>query len=623
MAVHLPDIPSLRLSFCWMLPLLALAPVRGDTPPADIVVRVNARTAEVVGRVESISADLFGVTAFEGFPSVVADPDYRARLEVLRPGCIRLAGNVGWCSPKTFDPSWYDTPAALREFTQVLLFGARYPTGRFLPVIRGIGAEPMCSLGGVPPYLRYKGTPNPADFDRWAEVCTAYLGLWKKIDPNLRLVQIWNEPNAAWFRDPRVGKGRPSAAELHIRMANAVAGAIKARFPDVLVGGPVLCWPPAWPRAQKGQGPWYTWDLWTIPWLEKTADRIDFFDFHVYNVTPAEFAVQVEMLVNAAENIQDRRLPVWITESNYNLAPNELADPVAIWHKRLLPYERFLLRGVVPQADKVHGNLYHDLHARRHTLLPHGADTPDPVYWLLWVLRDLRGLRVVADSASPDLPSFAVIEDDRVTVLVFNDTARPRSIALEVDMPCSYWTGPRVRAIGPSATTGVKRLQLAFKPERRGGKAVGRLRLPARATASINFRMNMFGKPDRRRVTREFFGDRTRQFLTPAAPTVLNVQVPEKTSFDRAVLRLGLLGTRGSEVLHGTFNGRSLVVPASALQEFPLDRAELKSNNRLELRVRKDTGNPTLAVAFASVVLRSHGPSARPDGGLGPEPSGH
>ncbi|NOY79828.1 MAG: hypothetical protein GXP31_02365 [Kiritimatiellaeota bacterium] len=597
-----------RFGLFWLLPWLVLALARGASPPPEIVVRVDARVSDILHETETVSANLFGITAFEGFPSVVADPDYRARLEVLRPGCIRLAGNVAWCSPKTFDPAWYDTPAALREFTQVLLFGARYPTGRFLPVMRQIGAEPMCSLGGVPPYLRYKGTPNPADFERWAEYCAAYVGLWKKLDPALRLVQVWNEPNASWYKDPRTGKGRLSAAELHIRMANAVAKAIKARFPDVRVGGPVLCWPPAWPRAQKGHAPWYTWDQWTLPWLEKTAGRIDFFDFHVYNVTPADFMVQVEMLVNAAEHIQNRRLPVWITESNYNLAPNELDDPGAIWRKRILPYERFLLRGVLPQADKIEGNLYHDLHARRHTLLPRGADAPDPVYWLLWVLRDLRGRRVVADSANPNLATFAVVEDDRVTVVVFNDAAEARTIALEIDMPCSYWTGPRVRGIGPSPTAGVERLQLVFRPERQGGKAVGRLRLPARATASINFRMNTFGKPNRRRVTREFFGDRTRLFLTPTAPAVLNIRVPEDIPFDRAVLRIGLLGTQGGEVMVGTLGGRNLAVGARAYQEFPLKKTELKSNNRLELRVRKDTGNSALAVAFASIVLRSHEP---------------
>ena len=379
----------LPLLVLWLLGTALMAAPAG-------AVTVDAGMAVVLGQQPEISSRLFGVTAFQGFPSVLADRDYRARLAALRPGCIRLPGSVAWCAPAQYDPNWYDTAAADREFSQVLLFGSRYPIGRFLPVVRELGAEPMCSLGNPPAYLRQKETGDPTDFDRWAELCAGYVGLWRKHDPKLRLVQVWNEPNASWFRDPRAGHGGPSAAELHIQMANKVARALKARFPDILVGGPVLCWPPAWPPHQVGQPPWYTWESWTLPWLRGTRDTIDFFDFHVYDVAPEDLAVQIEMLESAARQIQGRPLPVWITEDNDNLSAEAWQDPKALWNGRILPYERRLLRGILPQADKVDGNLYHDLHAISHTLLPRGADDPDPMYWLLWVLRDLRGRRVAA-----------------------------------------------------------------------------------------------------------------------------------------------------------------------------------------------------------------------------------
>ena len=576
-----------------------------DKTPSGI--RVDASRRLVLGTQDRVSSNLFGLTAFEGFPRVVADMDYRARLLTLRPGCIRLAGNIAWCSPKTADPKWYETPAALREFTTVLLFGSRYPTGRFLPTIRQLGGEPMCSLGGVPKALRYPETNNPADFEQWAEMCAGYVSLWKRLDPGLRWVQIWNEPNAKWSRDPRTqGENGVSAAELHIRMANAVGRAIKARFPDVKIGGPVLCWPPAWPPNQKGQTPWYTWKLWTLPWLRETRETVDFFDFHVYDVTADDFAVQLEMVANAAEQVQRRRIPIWITESNYHVKKDNKARAVAIWEQRVLPYARFLFRGVLAQADKLAGNLMHDLHAREWAILPNSADDPTLTYWLLWVFRDLRGLRIVADSAIPNVTTAATVEEDRVTVVVFNDSNADRTIPLDVSMPCGYWTGPTVRAFGPDPELGGRRLKLDPKTERHGGKALCQLQLPAHALASVSFRMNGFVEPRRRRLVREFFGDRTLAFIQSATPVSVRISRPtNRQSEARYFLRLGLLGTTGKEPIACTWNGMELPIKPVALQQIALPSKEVQAENGCELRVDRAVDNPRLALGFAALVAET------------------
>ncbi|HIE52273.1 MAG TPA: hypothetical protein EYP85_10985 [Armatimonadetes bacterium] len=562
---------------------------------------MDAYTALLLGEQPEISAKLFGLTAFEGFPSVIADRDYRARVAALRPGCIRLAGNLAWCAPPEYDPTWYETSQAARVFSQVLLFGARYPTGRFLPVVRQLGAEPMCSLGAPPPYLTQEGTRHPSDFDRWARYCAAYIGLWKKFDPDFRLVQIWNEPNATWFRDPRArAKG---AAALHIQMANKVARAIK-QFPDLRVGGPVLCWPPAWPPAQRGKRPWYTWEEWTLPWLRDTKDTVDFFDFHAYNVSPGDFAVQTEMLFNQALLTQGRRLPIWITESNMHLRPEELDDPRAIWRKRILPYERLLLRGMLPQADKVEGNLYHDLHAKHHTLLPGSAEQPNPTYWLLWILRDLRGRRIVADSADSDLLAYATLEEDRVSIVLFNDCDSPRDVHLKVSLPCGYWTGPRVRAIGEGPKGGCQRIQVRAAFERQRNRAEGLVSLPAYATVSLNFRLDNFPTPPRVRLIREYFGDRTLQFLQGEKPIAVEISVP-KVERAKVYLRVGLLGPEGTESLGARFNGNDLPLKATAIQDLPLEPAALQPKNRLEVWLREPAANPRLALGFASVVVET------------------
>jgi hypothetical protein len=583
----------------YLLLFLALAtPLLADPQP----VTVDAATNVVLGDQPRIEAALFGITAFEGGTAMVADRDYWARVAAIRPGCIRYAGNVAWVLGKEpRDPDYFATPAARNAFNQTLLLGSQYPTGRFLPLTRQLGAEPMCSLGGVPEWLREDKTRNPADFDRWAALCAGYVGLWKEVDPGLRLVQVWNEPNATWFRDPRASDKGTSAADLHIDMANKVAKAVKQAHPDVLVGGPVLCWSPGWPPNQKGQRPWYTWDDWTVPWLEKTKDTIDFFDFHVYSISADNFAVQSEMLVNAAERIQGRRIPVWITESNYNLKKEELNDGAAIWEHRVVPYARFLLQGVLPQADKIHGNLYHDLHARNHTLLPRGADEPDPAYWLLWVLRDLRGLRIKVDTGIPDLVAAATMEEDRVTVVLFNDSDEARDIPLTVSMPCGYWTGPSVRLMqrGESGTAEPSRPRLKF--ERQGAKASGSVPLGPHAIASVDFRMDRFGTPRRTVRVREHFADRNVAFLKVDVPVETTVTLPADRSGSWA-LRLGLLGPDGDEPVQLSLNGTPVPVQPVALQELAIDSSLLKASNTIAIAAAKPTDNAKLALGFVSLV---------------------
>ncbi len=574
------------------------------TAAADITVDSNTRV--VLDAQDQISADLFGLTAFEGFPQVVSDRDYRARVASLRPGCIRFGGSIGWCAPGEFDPAWYETDAASREFTQPLLFGAKYPFGRFLPIVRELGAEPMFSFGQPPGYVLQEGTVNPSDFDQWAELCAAYVGLWKRFDPDFRLVQIWNEPNATWFRDPRANDEGTSAADLHITMANKVASAIKERYPDVLVGGPVLCWPPCWPANQTGQKPWYTWHQWTLPWLNQTAETMDFFDFHAYDIAPDDLAVQVEMVANQSEITQGRRIPIWITESNSILSPTpeQLADPAEIWRNRVIPYERFLLRGVLPQADKIAGNLYHDLHANRHTLLPGSAFAPDPSYWMLWILRDARGARVVADSDDPEVVSYATVEEDALTVIILNDSDAEKTVPLNANVSPGWWTGPYTRAIGEGESGTVERIGVTAELQRDGSWARGQVVLPAHATASITFRMQGFRTPSRARVTREHFGDAVLRFFEGAEPVTVTIHAPEVGDAEPR-LRLGLLGTKGTERWTATLNGEPVELESRAYQELSIDANLLEAQNRLEIRLDEATDNPALALGFAALVFET------------------
>ena len=572
---------------------LLLCAVFGVEASAAQVV-VDANTAVSLGGQEEISSNLFGLTAFEGFPGLVSNRDRRGEVAAMRPGCFRFPGPVSWFAPKDYDPSWYDGPDAARAFERTLLHGARYPLGRFLPVVRQMGAEPMVSLGSPPPYLRYEETPNPSDFDRWAETCAAFVGLWRKFDPGLRLVQIWNEPNASWYKDPRVRDHGKGTSMFHIEMANKVARAVKKRFPDILIGGPVLCWPPGWPPAQKGKPPWYTWHEWTLPWLEHTKDTVDFFDFHDYYAKPEELTVQVEMLFNAALGIQGRRLPIWITESNAGLGSMPAEK---MWRDRVLAYERVLLRCFLPQADKIAGNLYHDLSARAHSLWA-------GPYHLFWLLRDLRGTRVVADSDDADVVAFATVEEDRTTIVLFNDSDEAEDVELKLGMPCGWWTGPAARGIGEGADGQCTRIPIEHKIERVANHAAaGPVSLPPWATASISFHMDRFGAPSRTRRIDEYFGDRTVESITDK-PVAVTIDVPEVQG-TQASLRIGLLGPEEGDQLAARLNGAHLAIAAVPLQEIVLGDGQIGRSNKLEIHLGAPTGNAKLALGFASIVVQS------------------
>ena len=348
-----------------------------------------------------------------------------------------------------------------------------------------------------------------------------------------------------------------------------------------------------------------------MPWLKQTKDTCDFFDFHVYDVSPEDFAVQTEMVANEARLAQGRDLPIWITESNTNLKPGELNDPKAIWQRRFLPYERLLLRGMLPQADKLAGNLYHDLHAKSYTLLPRGADDPDPMYWLFWIMRDLRGRRIVADSSDPEVLSFATLEEDCVTVVLFNDSAQAKQVPLSVSMHAGWWTGPDIRAVGEGPQGGAERLALKADFARDGGKASATLALPPHATVSINFRLDNFATPAQTRKTEEHFGDRTLQFIggpgdrKTTEPVSVTIAVPQVAPGAKVALRLGLLGPEGTEPLTASFNGKDLPIKATALQEVSLDPAAIQPKNEVKLWLRQPVDNPKLALGFAAVVVET------------------
>lgn len=584
-----------------MLALTWLAVISSTQAPA-ATIYVDGSTSLVIGEQAQITGNLFGFTAFEGFPTAVANRDYLARLVSIAPGCIRFPAPLAWYGPAEEQAAadWFGSQAARQVLEETLLFGARYPLARFLRTCRWLGAQPMLQLAGAPKWMAVDEVGIPLDFEQWAAMAAELVALAARFDPKLRLVQVWNEPNASWYKAAERFKDRELGyVGGHIELFNLTARAVKSAAGHVRVGGPVLCWPPTWPPGQKGHRPWYTWQQWTLPFLSRTRDTCDFFDFHAYDLTGDQVAVQLELIAAASKQVRGRRLPVWITESNFRLGDEYRGTPQE-WRMRALPYEDFLW-GLLDHTDKVEGNLVHDLHARAFALLP-SADAPTPVYWLLWVFRDLRGQRLLATSSDEAVKVAAICREDLINVVVFNASDERRSVEMKVRVPAGYWTGPYVRALVPAGDGAMSSGTLPIDHQRRPGMAVCTFNLPARSTAAISLRAAAFLHPRHRVVQREYFAHELMVPINrPDVQAKFALTLPAGFQPGRARLRIGLLGAAEGMSLIVAINAKSTVLQnPRPWQELPASGLQ-PGNNTVVLSPSGDVPANFVA-AFVSVV---------------------
>ncbi len=560
---------------------------------------VDASTQLFLGRSGGIDRRLFGLTAFEGFPRVVADADMLARLVAISPGAVRFPCSLAWYGPPSAAKAagWSASTEAARVLEQSLLFGSRYPLGRFLRTAEVLSAEPMLQITGAPKWLKVDGIGIPEDFRLWAEQAVEVMALACAFSPEISFIELWNEPNASWYRAAKRFASHPGGyVGAHIALFNLAADALKHRLAGLQVGGPVLCWPPAWPPAQKGHKPWYTWEQWTLPFIKGTAGRCDFFDFHAYDVTGEQVATQVELVAAATEQLLGRRLPVWITESNFHVKPSEIGTP-AEWQKRALLYIEFLW-GLIGQSDKVAGNMAHDLHARAWAILPEPND-PRPLYWVLWMFRDLHGWRAMAVTRDPDVKLAAACADDAVRIVCYNGGYVPKEIELHVKIPAGYWTGPEVRALVPRPDGSFEPGTIPVMHTRRAGEAVLAFTLQAKQIVALILRADRFLFPRQKVQATEYFGQPLMVPIANGQQATVNVDVGEVKGAG-TFLRLGLLAPEGASVTVQVAGNTVVLSDPAPWQEMPVSGI-VKGRN--VFRVAARGGQPNLTLAFLSVVV--------------------
>lgn len=414
--------------------LLLLALASADSAAPGVTVRADQ--ALCVNGYERIEGGVFGLTAYEG-ADWVETPEGRGYYRAWGVESVGIPVPFEWLVPKGQAPmdaaavdAWFDREDGAPWYaTRYPGPGTdRYVAGRILPALAADGVEPWAYLLNVVPGSA-DANGLPADFDFWARFAGRTVGLLARVEPRLRYVHVGNEPNASWFKSGMGGRD-------YARLFTAAARSIRERAPGVRVGGPVLCWPPTWPPSQEGQEDWYTWETWTRPVIDGCGADLAFLDWHAYDVDARTLEGEVHIVTAYARTRQGRWLRSAITETNYTLLRSAWADRPTHYRLRALPLARQTMMAL-RNPDKLFTRQVHDFHAwvadpGAFRWRPDADGRPTPVMELYGVLRPLRGTRLVTGRPEGGPLLEASADGSRLTVAMFNPTARPWRGALDV-----------------------------------------------------------------------------------------------------------------------------------------------------------------------------------------------
>jgi hypothetical protein len=146
------------------------------------------------------------------------------------------------------------------------------------------GAKILYRLGVSIEHTKHKYFTNPPeDFAKWSEICCRIIAHYNEgwangFHHNIEYWEIWNEANAG----PAMWKG---TWDEYVRLYVTASKMIKARFPNVKVGGPVLSSPTCKENIES-----------FLDACRKENAPLDFFSWHQYAARPEHIVVNVEVI---------------------------------------------------------------------------------------------------------------------------------------------------------------------------------------------------------------------------------------------------------------------------------------------------------------------------------------
>ena len=196
------------------------------------------------------------------------------------------AFNSGYGGPNTVDVSQIfpdfdrnpDDPSAY-DFTN---------TDAYLWNIVSAGTQVFFRLGeGIEHTIKKYDIYPPKDYLKWAKVCEHIIlhyneGWANGMHLGIKYWEIWNEPDLEedYKTFPPTWGGSP---EQFLDFYEVAAGYLNKRFPDLLIGGPALCWDESWAENFLRR-------------MQQKHIGLDFFSWHIYERNVAEFAGRARRL---------------------------------------------------------------------------------------------------------------------------------------------------------------------------------------------------------------------------------------------------------------------------------------------------------------------------------------
>jgi len=272
--------------------------------PASRAAELEVDCAQTTGRIRALHGGNGGPLGGGGLI------DLTAGQRELRIPYVRLH-DCHWPNPDVVD-----VHAVFPSFNADAVRPESYDFSRTDEYIQGVidtGAQVVYRLGESIEHTRRKYHVHPpADPEKWAAVCLGVIRHYNEgwaggFHHGIRYWEIWNEPE----NRPAMWTG---SDEDFFRLYESASKAIKARFPELKVGGPSLG---DTGRIVDGR---LEPSAFALAFLERCRDRhlpLDFFSWHLYTNDPSECLLRSKAIREVLDRHGFGRSELHFNEWNY------------------------------------------------------------------------------------------------------------------------------------------------------------------------------------------------------------------------------------------------------------------------------------------------------------------
>ena len=181
-------------------------------------------------------------------------------------------------------------------------------TDDYIRAIRSSGSDVLFRLGtSIEHTLNNYFAFPPEDYEKWSDICINIIrhyneGWGNGFSWNIRHWEIWNEPDIT-------KKMWNSSMEEYCRLYETAARRIKARFPHLKIGGPVLA--RVRPGTEDGNARIF------LAWCRDHSVPLDFFSWHRYTGNPAEIIAEPAKVRALLDEYGFQETELHLTEWHY------------------------------------------------------------------------------------------------------------------------------------------------------------------------------------------------------------------------------------------------------------------------------------------------------------------